>query len=237
MEISWFGHGTIRLFTFGHTILVDPLRANAKLATTLQPDQEPRASVVLITADKRDHLEPETVKAASELRAVVAAPRPAMKALLRIRRTDVHYVIAKHGERIELGRHLTIRCLGTREGYDPGIVYVVEGPETIVFLGDSLMDKSGWAVAGIEKAPTVVVYPAYLAHREKARGEAFREWIGDLGPVSCIPILYHSSPHADPVYFVKADDVPKTIPPTARMDQLSHRPLVAHETRRMRRRI
>ncbi|MCE9583354.1 MAG: MBL fold metallo-hydrolase [Planctomycetes bacterium] len=237
MEIAWFGHGTVRVFSFGQTILVDPIRANAKLGTTFKPDTEQKATVVLVTSEKADHCEPETVKAAAEMRAHVIAPKSAMKGLLRTRRTDIQWAIAKADETFAIGEHMKVRSVKAREGFGSGVVYILHGSETIVFLGDSLMDKAGWAYLAGDVKPDVIVYPPYLALGDKGQGDAFREWIVSLGSVSCIPVIYHSSPHADPVYFVKQEDIPKSLPPGARLEMLTNRPLVAKETRRMRRRM
>ncbi|MEK7467680.1 MAG: MBL fold metallo-hydrolase [Planctomycetota bacterium] len=237
MELSWFGHGTVRVFMFGQTILVDPLRANAKLCTTLQPDAGPQASVVLITTDKGDHCEPETVKAVAELRGRVIAPKSAMKALLRTRRTDIQWAIAKADETYAIGEHMKIRCVKTREGFEPGIVYILQGSETIVFLGDSLMDNEGWTYLEKDVKPDIVVYPPYLAMGDRNHGNAFRKWISSLGKVSCIPVIYHTSPHGDPVYRLDQEDIPKSLPPGARLEMLTNRPLLSQETRRMRRRM
>lgn len=237
MEIAWFGHGTVRVFSFGQTILVDPLRANAKLGTTLQPDAEPKASVVLITSDKGDHCEPDTVKAAAEIRCHVVAPKSAMKALLRTRRTDIQWAIAKSDETFAIGSHMKVRCVKVREGFGDGIVYVLQGSETILFLGDSLMDKDGWTYLAKDVKPDVVVYPPYLALGDRPRGAAFKEWVATLGNVACIPVIYHSSPHGDRVYRVDQEEIPSTLPPNARLELLSNRPLVAHETKRLRRRM
>lgn len=237
MELSWFGHGTVRVFTFGQTILVDPLRANAKLGTTLQPDGEPKATVVLVTSEKADHCEPDTVKIVAERKAHVIAPKSAMKGLLRTRRTDIQWAIAKADETYAVGEHLKIRCVKTREGFEPGIVYIVQGGETIVFLGDSLMDRAGWNYLAADVKPDVVVYPPYLAMGEKGRGDAFREWAATLGTASFIPVIYHTSPHGDPIYRLSQEDIPKSLPPGARLETLTNRPLVASETRRIRRRM
>lgn len=237
MEITWFGHATVRIFTFGQTILVDPVRANARLQSTYKPDQEPKATVILITSDKGDHCEPETVRLAAETRAVVVAPRASMKGLLRARRTDAQYAIAKKDEVLNINDHLKIRCLTTVESYDPGIVYVMEGSETVVFLGDSLMDKTAWNYQAGEIRPNVIVFPPHLVAADAKRGKAFKDWVALFPGVACIPIHYHSSPHGDQVYFLPQEDIPAMLPAGARLDMLSNRPLVARETKRMRRRV
>lgn len=237
MEMTWFGHATMRVFTFGQTILVDPVRANARLETTFKPDQEPKATVVLITSDKADHCEPETVRLAADVQARIIAPRGSMKSLLRARRRDAQYAIAKPEEKFPVNEHLRIRSLGTPEGYDPGIIYVVESSETVVFLGDALMTPAHWSYAAGDVKPNVIVYPPHLVRKHKERGEMFRQWVAQFGTVSCIPVHYHSSPHADAVYFIDQEELPKTVPDGARLELLSNRPLVAKETRRMRRRV
>lgn len=237
MELSWFGHGTVRVFTFGQTILVDPLRANARLGTTYQPDTEPRASVVLVTSEKADHCEPETVKAAVEPRGHVIAPKSAMKGLVRTRRKDIQWAIATGDGTYPIGEHLRVRSVKTREGYEPGIVYVLQGSETVVFLGDSLMDRAGWNYLAGDVKPDVVLYPPYLALADKTRGDAFREWASTLQGASFIPVIYHTSPHGDPIYRMDPSDIPRSLPPGARLEMLTNRPLVARETRRLRRRI
>ncbi|NUN50996.1 MAG: MBL fold metallo-hydrolase [Candidatus Brocadiae bacterium] len=236
MELAWFGHGTVRLLTFGQTLLVDPLRSNARLGTTLQPDSEPRASIVLLTGEKRDQVETETVAKVLEHRGTVIAPRGALKSLVEAKRTDLSYAVAKKGEVFEFGAHVKVRCLPRLDGGDPGVVYVVEGGETVVFLGDSLMDPATWAYHATGVKPAVILFSPVVARRDPAAGQAFRAWVAGFPAASCIPILYHTSDHADPTLRFSQDAIPETLPPGARLELLSNRPLVARDTRRMRRR-
>jgi L-ascorbate metabolism protein UlaG (beta-lactamase superfamily) len=237
MEIAWFGHSTVRLFTFGETVVVDPIRSNGRLQGTYSPDGEPKATVILVTSDKADHCEPETVRVAAESRCRIIAPRACIKPLLRARRVDAQYAIAKKDEVLAVSPHVKVRCLATPEGFDPGIVYVVEGSETVVFLGDCLMDPTAWAYQADGIKPNVVLFPADIALKTPVRAKAFREWLGGLGSVSCIPIHYHASPHGDPVYRIDPDAIAGVLPKTARLEMLTNRPLVAKNTKRMRRRI
>ena len=211
LNITWFGHSSIRIVHGDTVLFFDPVRKNHLLKTTLEPKRENEPLAIFISHEHWDHCDPDTILDLGMPTTKIYGPQsienpiihkmtfdiPDMRTLKKYRK---NIFIVNENEIIEIDK-IKIKCLQVQEG----LSYLLSTSDIkLLFMGDSIATSQM-----INEHPDVILFPIWAVYGEEAKLDEFLNLAQDS---LCIPMHYHTSSSALPNFFTDLKVIKELIP-------------------------
>ena len=220
IDLTWFGHSTIRVNIGHQRFYFDPIRRNKILRTILEPEKEKNVTAIFISHEHWDHCDDKTVKQLSNLVTRIIGPQEALNNFFfpsmtyefdTIQEMDKYFTEKKayvhHAKVGDINDFETcsVKCLAASEG----LSFLFLAEKKILFMGDSVATDEM-----IKETPDVVLFPIWAIKGEEADLDTFLQLAKDA---LCIPMHYHTSEKGFSNFYIQKDKIESLLPETIDM--------------------